>query len=91
VVPFESFRAEIEAAVLTPVNEKKSSAGRKPIDVMVMFRMLVLHEMHRIGKLVHHVLTALHCGLDVAVVIKSFRTRCLGQSDSAHGCRQSGG
>src|SRR5271165_5862138 len=39
VVPFESFRAEIEAAVLTPVSEKKSSAGRKPIDVMVMFRM----------------------------------------------------
>jgi hypothetical protein len=30
VVPFESFRAEIEAAVLTPVNEKKSTAGRKP-------------------------------------------------------------
>ena len=25
VVPFESFRAEIEAAVLTPVNEKKGS------------------------------------------------------------------
>src|ERR1700682_120224 len=41
VVPFESFRAEIEAAVLTPVSEKRSSAGRKPIDVMVMFRMLV--------------------------------------------------
>src|SRR5262249_51823607 len=38
VVPFESFRAEIEAAVLTPVSEKKSPAGRKPIDVMVMFR-----------------------------------------------------
>ena len=37
VVPFESFRAEIEAAALTPVSEKKSSAGRKPIDVMVMF------------------------------------------------------
>jgi hypothetical protein len=32
VVPFESFRAEIEAAVLTPVSEKKSTAGRKPID-----------------------------------------------------------
>jgi IS5 family transposase len=41
-VPFESFRAEIEAAVLTPVSEKKSTAGRKPIDAMVMFRMLVL-------------------------------------------------
>ena len=45
VVPFESFRAEIEAAVLTPVSEKKSSAGRKPIDVMVMFRMLVLQSL----------------------------------------------
>jgi IS5 family transposase len=42
VVPFESLRAEIETAVLTPVSEKKSSAGRKPIDVMVIFRMLVL-------------------------------------------------
>ena len=29
VVPFESFRAEIEAAVLTPVSEKKSPAGRE--------------------------------------------------------------
>ena len=28
VVPFESFRAEIEAAVLTPRSEKKSTAGR---------------------------------------------------------------
>ena len=28
VVPFEGFRAEIEAAVLTPVSEKKSPAGR---------------------------------------------------------------
>jgi transposase, IS5 family len=42
VVPFESFRAEIEAATLTPASEKKSNAGRKPIDVIVMFRMLVL-------------------------------------------------
>src|SRR6202023_1839011 len=44
-VPFENFRAEIEAAVLTPVSKKKSSAGRKPIDVMVMFRMLVLQSL----------------------------------------------
>src|ERR1700676_2604516 len=36
-VPVESFRAEIEAAVLTPVSEKRSSAGRKPIDVRVVF------------------------------------------------------
>jgi IS5 family transposase len=42
VVPFESFRADIEAVVLTPADDKKNSAGRKPIDVIVMFRMLVL-------------------------------------------------
>jgi len=42
VVPFDSFRADIEAVVLTPADDKKSSAGRKPIDVIVMFRMLVL-------------------------------------------------
>jgi hypothetical protein len=49
VVPFESFRADIEAAVLTPVNEKKSSASRKPIDVMVMFRMLVLQSLYNLS------------------------------------------
>src|SRR6202011_542340 len=49
VVPFESFRAEIEAAVLTPVSEKKSSAGRKSIDVMVMFRMLVLQSLYNLS------------------------------------------
>jgi transposase, IS5 family len=49
VVPFESFRAEIEAAVLTPVSEKKSAAGRKPIDVVVMFRMLVLQSLYNLS------------------------------------------
>src|SRR6516165_3566740 len=49
VVPFESFRAEIEAAVLTPVSEKKSPAGRKAIDVMVMFRMLVLQSLYNLS------------------------------------------
>ena len=49
VVPFESFRAEIEAAVLTPVSEKKSTAGRKPIGVMVMFRMLVLQSLYNLS------------------------------------------
>jgi IS5 family transposase len=49
VVPFESFRAEVEAAVLTPANEKKSSAGRKPINVMVMFRMLVLQSLYKLS------------------------------------------
>src|SRR5450432_1406210 len=49
VVPFESFRAEIEAAVLTPAREKKGTAGRKPIDVMVMFRMLVLQSLYNLS------------------------------------------
>ena len=40
LVPWESFRAEIEAVMLTPDELKKSSAGRKPFDAMLMFRML---------------------------------------------------
>ena len=32
LVPWESFREDIEAAVLTPEAERKSMAGRKPID-----------------------------------------------------------
>ena len=48
VVPFESFRAEIEAAVLRPVSEK-STAGRKPIDVMVMFRIPVLQSLYNLS------------------------------------------
>ena len=38
LVPWESFRADIEAVVLTP-EAKKSKAGRKPLDAIVMFRM----------------------------------------------------
>jgi transposase, IS5 family len=49
VVPFESFRAEIEAVVLTPAGGKKSNAGRKPIDVLVMFRMLVLQSLYNLS------------------------------------------
>lgn len=49
VVPFESFRAEIEAVVLRPEEDKKSKAGRKPIDVIVMFRMLVLQSLYNLS------------------------------------------
>jgi IS5 family transposase len=48
-VPFESFRAEIEAVVLTPAEHKKSNAGRKPTDVIVMFRMLVLQSLYNLS------------------------------------------
>ena len=32
LVPWESFRADIEAVVLTPDEMRKSSVGRKPVD-----------------------------------------------------------
>jgi transposase, IS5 family len=49
VVRSESFRAEIEAVVLTPAKDKKSNAGRKPTDVIVMFRMLVLQSLYNLS------------------------------------------
>ena len=49
LVPWESFRADIEAVVLTPDERKKSSAGRKPIDAIVMFRMLVLQSLYNLS------------------------------------------
>jgi transposase, IS5 family len=49
LVPWESFRAEIEAVVLTPDELKKSSAGRKPFDAILMFRMLVLQALNNLS------------------------------------------
>src|SRR5436190_23701806 len=49
LVPWESFRADIEAVMLTPDEVKKSNAGRKSIDAMVMFRMLVLQALHNLS------------------------------------------
>ena len=34
LVPWESFRTDIEVVVLTPDELKKSSAGRKPVDAV---------------------------------------------------------
>ena len=45
-MPWESFRADIEAVVLTPEDARKSNAGRKPIDAIAMFRMLVLQSLY---------------------------------------------
>jgi IS5 family transposase len=49
LVPWESFRADIEAVVLTPDEMRKSSAGRKPVDAIVLFRMLVLQALHNLS------------------------------------------
>ena len=49
LVPWENFRADIEAVVLTPDEMRKSSAGRKPVDAIVMLRMLVLQALHNLS------------------------------------------
>ena len=49
LVPWESFRVEIEAVVLTPDELRKSSAGRKPFDAILMFRMLVLQALNNLS------------------------------------------
>jgi IS5 family transposase len=49
LVPWESFRADIEAVVLKPDEARKSPAGRKPIDAIVMFRMLVLQSLYNLS------------------------------------------
>src|SRR6266581_899312 len=49
LVPWERFRSDIEVVVLTPDEVKKSSAGRKPVDAIVMFRMLVLQALHNLS------------------------------------------
>ena len=49
LVPWESFRADIEAVALTPDAEKKSRAGRKPFDAILMFRMLILQSLYNLS------------------------------------------
>ena len=49
LVPWESFRAEIEAVVLTPDEAKKSKAGRNSFDAIMMFRMLVLQSLYNLS------------------------------------------
>ena len=49
LVPWESFRAGIEAVVLTPEEAKRSRAGRKPFDAILMFRMLILQSLYNLS------------------------------------------
>jgi len=49
LAPWESFRADIEVVVLTADEARKSPAGRKPIDAIVMFRMLVLQSLYNLS------------------------------------------
>ena len=49
LVPWESFRADIEAVAVIPDTEKKSRAGRKPFDAILMFRMLILQSLYNLS------------------------------------------
>ena len=46
VVPWESFRAELESI---RDKERKNSAGRKPFDVVVMFKILILQSLYNLS------------------------------------------
>jgi len=48
-IPFESFRAEIEAATRPKPEERKSNAGRKPYDAVLMFKVLVLQTLYNLA------------------------------------------
>jgi IS5 family transposase len=41
-VPWEGYRADIEAVTSKKATERKSSAGRKPYDAILKFKILVL-------------------------------------------------
>jgi IS5 family transposase len=49
LIPFESFRAEIEALVRLAPEERKSKAGRKPFDAVMMFKVLVLQALYNLA------------------------------------------
>src|SRR5580692_10984060 len=54
VVPWESFRAEIEATLArqdlrAPVAERKSAAGRKPWDAVLIFKTLVVQALYNLS------------------------------------------
>src|SRR5512143_467383 len=49
LVLWETFRADLESVVLTPDEAKKSNAGRKPFDAILMFRMLVLQSLYNLS------------------------------------------
>ena len=49
LVPWEQFRTDIETVVLTAAGSKKSPAGRKPIDALALFRMLVLQSLYNLS------------------------------------------
>ena len=48
-VPWEDFRADIEAATEIKPEDRKSSAGRKPYDAILKFKILVLQSLYNLS------------------------------------------
>ena len=48
-VAWERFRTEIEAVTRPKPQERKSPAGRKPYDAILMFKILVLQTLHNLA------------------------------------------
>ncbi len=48
-VPWEDFRADIEAATEIKPEDRKSSAGRKPYDAILKFKILVLQSLYNLA------------------------------------------
>ncbi len=49
VVPWESFRAQVSAVWRKPDEERKSAAGRKPWDEIVIVKTLVLQALYNLS------------------------------------------
>ena len=49
VVPWENFRPRLEAAWRKPPEARKSSAGRKPLDAVMMFKAIVLCSLYNLS------------------------------------------
>ena len=47
--PWEDFRPRLEAVWRVPPEERKSAAGRKPWDAVVMFKAIVLCELYNLS------------------------------------------
>jgi hypothetical protein len=49
LVPWESFRGRLEGVWRPPAAERKSKAGRKPWDAIVIFKAIVLCELYNLS------------------------------------------
>ena len=47
-MPWEDFRADIEAATEAKPEQRKSNAGRKPYDTILKFKIVVLQSLHNL-------------------------------------------